>query len=591
MNFSSNLILIILSIFISGQTALAIKPIREINQTNQSQQNNLLLTKKTIESAEESSNNQKERETTEENESQAEVEEEIEAKEEKDQPTPEEIARHEKFIAADKLYLAGDKIAAAQIYRQLKKSWSIEKNKNTEENKPQAIYNPQQLSPGGKVYWRIHQEGLKQQLESKIFTPIELLVKEYPEFIPGHISYAEVLESYERPEEALQVLEKAVALYPNESKLLTTKIQADVKAEKWLDASVTARQFALLNPNHTQAEKFTQLADEYLEEYKDHLRSQLTFNAIGSIITGAVGFALTGNLFGPISAIETTVMLMRGESAIGESVAKKAQKRLPMVEDEEVLQYVRNVGKKITDVAGRDDFEYEFHVIMDDQLNAFALPGGKVFVNAGAIMNMNSEAELAGLLAHEVSHAALSHGFQLVARGNFTTSVVQYIPYIGSAAANLIVLDYSRDMERQADLYGTKILVSAGYAADGVRNLMVTLDEIAEKDDRPIPPAWLSTHPETKERISYLEKLIVDNKLDRYSYEGVYRHSQVKEKVEKLWQEYQKTDEYKERYGDREDEEQDKENREQEAEEAEGAEEVERAEEAEGAEEVEGVEE
>ena len=330
-------------------------------------------------------------------------------------------------------------------------------------------------------------------------------------------------------------------------------MEADIAAKRWLDASVTARQFALLNPNHAEAEKFTQLADNYLEEYRGHLRSQLTANAIGSVITGAVGFALTGNLFGPISAIETTMMLMRGESAIGKSVAKKAQKRLPMVEDEEVLQYVREVGKKVTDVAGRDDFEYEFHVIMDDQLNAFALPGGKVFVNAGAIMNMNSEAELAGLLAHEVSHAALSHGFQLVAKGNFTASVVQYIPYIGSAAANLIVLDYSRDMERQADLYGTKMLVSAGYAADGVRNLMVKLDEIAKEDEQPIPPAWLSTHPETKERINYLEKLIVTNKLDRYAYEGVDRHSQVKEKVEKLWAEYKETDEYKERYGDRED--------------------------------------
>ena len=190
---------------------------------------------------------------------------------------------------------------------------------------------------------------------------------------------------------------------------------------------------------------------------------------------------------------------------------------------------------------------------MDDQLNAFALPGGKVFVNAGAIMNMDSEAELAGLLAHEIAHAALSHGFQLVAKGNLTANVVQYIPYIGSAAANLIVLNYSRDMERQADVYGTKMLVGAGYAADGVRNLMVQLDEIAKEDDHPLPPAWLSTHPETKTRIRSLENLIVSHNLDRYAYEGVSRHSKIKKKVNKLWKEYQKTDEYKERYGEDED--------------------------------------
>ena len=554
MKLSQYLVLITLSIFVSGQAALAIKPTSEINQKNKSNQKTLLLAKEEIKSEEQSDNNQKDRETTAENESPSEAESATSEAEEKAQPTPEEIARQQKFIEADRLYLAGNKIAAAKIYRQLKKPWNVEKNKTTEDNKPEAIYDPQKLSPGGKVYWRIHKEGLKQQLESKIFAPIELLVKKYPEFIPAHISYAQALQNYERPEEALQVLEQAVANYPNEPKLLIAKMEADIQAKKWLNASVTARQFALLNPNHTEAEKFTQLADNYLEEYRSYLRSELTANAIGGIITGAAGFALTGNLFGPISALETTLMLARGESAIGRSVAKKAQKRLPMVENEKVLQYVRDVGKKVTAVAGRDDFEYEFHVIMDNQLNAFALPGGKVFVNAGAIMNMNSEAELAGLIAHEISHAALSHGFQLVAKGNLTASVAQYIPYVGSAAANLIVLNYSRDMERQADLYGTKMLVSAGYAADGVRNLMVKLEEIAKEDEQPIPPAWLSTHPETKERISYLEKLIVANKLDRYAYEGVDKHSQVKEKINGLWEEYKETDEYKERYGDEEEE-------------------------------------
>ena len=553
MKLSQNLVLITLSIFVSGQTALAVKPTGEIHEENQAQTKTLSVNQEEIQSEEQSVNKHKDRETTAENESQPEAESAKVEEEEKAQPTPEEIARYQKFLEADRLYLAGNKVAAAKIYLQLKQPWEIEKTKTTEENRPKAIYDPQQLSPGGKVYWRIHHEGLEQQLESKIFTPIELLVKKHPEFIPGHLSYADALQNYERPEEALQVLKQAVANYPNEPKLLTAKMEADIAVEKWLDASVTARQFALLNPNHTEAEKFTQLADNYLEEYRSYLRSELTANAIGSVITGAVGFALTGNLFGPISALETTMMLMRGESAIGESIAKKVQKRLPMVEDEEVLQYVREVGKKITAVAGRDDFEYEFHVIMDDQLNAFALPGGKVFVNAGAIMNMNSEAELAGLIAHEVSHAALSHGFQLVTKGNFTASVVQYIPYVGSAAANLIVLNYSRDMEKQADVHGTKMLVSAGYAADGVRNLMVKLDEIAKEDEQPIPPAWLSTHPETKKRISYMEQLIVDNNLDRYAYEGVDRHGQIKEKVNKLWEEYKETDEYKERYGDRED--------------------------------------
>ncbi|WP_052055490.1 M48 family metallopeptidase [Myxosarcina sp. GI1] len=453
-----------------------------------------------------------------------------------DKPSPEEIARLEKLAAADKLYLQGNKAEAATLYREAKEPWEQEIKHNDEIL--EAIYDPAKLSPGGKVYWRNYQQGKKQQLESKIFSSLELLIAQQPEFIPGYTEYAKVLTQYDREPEALQILEQATNLYPSDSKLLKAKMQADVAAEKWLEASIAARQFALFNPNSPKAEEFTQLADKYLEEYKSELRSDMTWNAVGNVIAGAAGFALTGNLFGPISAIETTVLMLRGESAVGEGFAKQVQKQIPMLENEEVLNYVRKVGSNIAEVAGRDDFEYEFYVIMDDRLNAFALPGGKVFVNAGAIMNTDTEAELAGLLAHEVSHAALSHGFQLVTKGNFTANVVQYVPYVGSTATNLIVLDYSRGMERQADIFGTRILVAAGYAADGVRNLMAKLDEINKAEDNPHPPAWLSTHPDSEDRISYMENLIVDRNLNRYAYEGVTKHQEMKAKVTSLWQEF-----------------------------------------------------
>ncbi len=143
------------------------------------------------------------------------------------------------------------------------------------------------------------------------------------------------------------------------------------------------------------------------------------------------------------------------------------------------MAYVNEIGQKLAVVAGRNDFKYEFYVVMDDQLNAFALPGGKVFVNAGAIAKTNSEAELAGLLAHELSHAVLSHGFQLVAEGNLVANVTQYTP-LGNTVANLVVFNYSRDMERQADTLGTRLLSPTGYAADGLLNLMLTLSSQVE---------------------------------------------------------------------------------------------------------------
>jgi len=464
---------------------------------------------------------------------------------EKPEPTPEEIVRQQKFAEADRLYLAGNKVAAAKLYREVKQPWDIEGSTDHSAEIPAAINDPAQLSPAGAVYWRTYQQGKEQQLDSKIIVPLQLLVDKYPEFIPAHIHYARTLQAKERTEEAIAVLERAIAIYPNEPELLLAKIDIDIANKKWLDASISARQFALFNADLPQTQKFKQLADEYLNSYKSHLRSQLTANAIGGVITGALSYGLTGSLFGPFSALDTTIMLLRGESGIGKSMAEKLQKQLPMVEDPEIVNYVREIGQKIASVAGRDDFEYEFYVIKDDQINAFALPGGKVFVNLGAIIKTDSEAELAGLLAHEMSHAILSHGFQLVAKGNLTANVAQMIPYVGGMAGNLIVLNYSRDMERQADVYGTRILVASGYAADGMRNLMIALDEQTKEKDQPNPPVWMSTHPETKERVSYLENLIVTNKFNRYAYEGVVRHQKIQEKSEKVWQKYENSEEYR----------------------------------------------
>ncbi|MGB5635148.1 MAG: M48 family metalloprotease [Waterburya sp.] len=456
-------------------------------------------------------------------------------------PTPEEIARLEKLALADQLYLAGDKAAAVELYRQAKEAWEIEPKKVIGKPESAIVFtDPEKLSPVGKVFWRNYQQGKKQQLESKVLSSLKLLTTREPQFLSGHIHYAKALLEYERASESLQVLERAVNLYPHEPEILRAKMNADIAEEQWLDASIMARQYALFNPDSPKAEEFNQLAEEYLAEYQSNLRSSITWNAIGNAIVGTVGYALTGSLFGPFSALETTSLLLRGESAVGEVSAGQITKQIPLMKDEAVTNYVNQIGQKIASASGREEFDYQFYIVMDDALNAFALPGGKVFVNVGAIMETDSEAELAGLLAHEVSHSALSHGFQLVTKGNLTANLVSYIPYIGNTASSLIVLNYSRSMEKQADIFGTRILVNAGYAADGVRNLMAQIDESHQEEDNSEPPAWLSSHPNTKERINYIEQMIVDNNLNRYTYEGVNRHQEIKKLVTAKWEEYEK---------------------------------------------------
>lgn len=446
---------------------------------------------------------------------------------------PQAAMRQQKLAEADRLYRQGQKTEAEALYREVKDPFTP---KIGTSKLADPILDPAQLPPGGQVYWREFRAGLEKKLETRTLVPLNLLVKQYPQFIPGHLRLAETLRADGREKEALAVLEKAAAQYPAQPDLLKATIAAQVEAEQWLEASIAARQFALLNPKHPDAPVFTGLANDHLKRFRSHLRGEIRENAIVGGLVGVLSGVLTGNPFAPLPSIQTAVLLLRGENAVGESISKQAKRQLKLVEDPEALTYVNELGQKLAATTGRDDFKYEFFVVMDDKLNAFALPGGKVFVNAGAITKTQSEAELAGLLAHELSHAALSHGFQLATQGTATANVTQLLPY-GGLIANLAVADYSRDMERQADVLGTRVLATSGYAADGMRNLMITLD----KEDKGTPFIWLSSHPVTNERIDYLETLIEQNGYNRYAYEGVERHAQIQARVAKLLAEHKES--------------------------------------------------
>jgi predicted Zn-dependent protease len=445
----------------------------------------------------------------------------------------EEMARQQKLIEADRLYLGGQFAAAEKIYREVKAPFPTVSTEVVQ--RPPAIIDPAQLPPAGKVYWREAEAAFQHKVASRMMVPLRLLVEQYPEFIPGHLRLAQALQKFDHHKEAIATLERAVTFYPEQPDLVKAKVAALAESKQWMEASLAARQFALLRSlNAEHANEFTQLADTHLERYQKHLRSELRGNMIANVLTGALGYALTGNLLGPFSAVQTTAMLLRGESAVGESVANQAREQLEIVTDKTVNDYVNEIGQRLAQVAGRNDFQYEFYVVLDKDLNAFALPGGKVFVNAGAITSTNSEAELAGLLAHELAHTVLSHGFQLVAGGNLVANVTQFFPY-GGTVANLVALNYSREMEQEADILGTRLLASTGYAADGLRNLMVTL----KQEETRAAFSWLSSHPPTSDRMRYLESIIQRHGYNRYAYEGVARHTQIKQRVEKLLQQKQ----------------------------------------------------
>lgn len=454
------------------------------------------------------------------------------------------------LMQADELYQQGNIEESVSLYQQCKPEFKSERDTITEI--PDPVYEIEELG-GGERFWKQAEDGLKNDsLKSKAFIYLQLMTARYPEFIPAHIKltefcqkeaeYCETSAKKGQPKTASEVISRVSQLYPHDPELLKTRIQLLGDEGKFLEASIAARQFSIINDDYPEAEEFTQLADDYLAKFEGKINSELISQTILGTALNLGGAILNDNPYQAVSGLEMIQLMLQGESGLGEAaisayVSDKRSKN-QLVEDEEVINYIKGIASKMIPYMGRD-FDYEFYVVNDPNINAFALPGGKIVVNSGAILSANSESEIAGLLGHEIAHAVLSHGFVKVARANFINSsgqllsgiqeLQQGVPFITRMSA-LVNLAYSREAETQADILGTRVLASAGYAADGVRDFMVILKD--KHGDE--PTSYLSTHPAPVDRVKYLEKLVVDNNYSRYRYMGVKRHQEIKERLKNL---------------------------------------------------------
>lgn len=429
----------------------------------------------------------------------------------------------ETLIKADRLYQQGKRTEAEKLYRQVKKPFAKD-NKGSQF--PEPITDIEKLSPGGKVYWRNAQEGFQQGLESKIFVSLQFLSEKNPEFVPGHVLFAEALQKYDKKKEAREVLERASSLFPYNADVAKARIKALEADEQWLEASIAARQFSIVNPNYSENAEFLRIADKDFGRFRSSLNGEI----ITTGILSAVGGIFTGDFTsGAINAVGLAKLMLDGESSMGAQFAEGYRQKLPLLKDEVVESYINTIGQDVAKLMGRDEFKYEFYVVQDKSLNAFALPGGKVFINTGSILNTKSEAELAGLIGHEVGHAVLSHGYQRITKDNLLANLKQVIPF-GNLFTSLVSRDYSRGNERQSDIIGSRALASYGYAADGLRNFMQTLHDRYGSSGQ----SYASTHPSSKERVSYLEELITRNGYNRYAFEGVEKHALIQKRVREL---------------------------------------------------------
>jgi Zn-dependent protease with chaperone function len=205
---------------------------------------------------------------------------------------------------------------------------------------------------------------------------------------------------------------------------------------------------------------------------------------------------------------------------IGRQAAADAERKLPLCNDAKVDAYLTELGRKLVAKLPTNgvDYPWEFHCVNDKAINAFALPGGFVFVNRGAIEAADDEAQLAGVMAHELSHVALRHGTNQatkaeaaqgilgIAGGIFGGSVGgALITQLGSFAAGGVLLRYSRSAESQADVMGTQVLYDAGYDP---RALAQFFEKLEAESKGKNPPEFFSDHPSPEHRVERVQEEI-----------------------------------------------------------------------------------
>jgi hypothetical protein len=207
------------------------------------------------------------------------------------------------------------------------------------------------------------------------------------------------------------------------------------------------------------------------------------------------------------------------EIALGKQLAQEVERTSKMIDDPVVTEYVNRVGQNL--VRNSDArVPFTIKVIDSDEVNAFALPGGFFYVNSGLILRAQEESELAGVMAHEISHVVARHGTKQATKGEMMQLATIPLILLGPGgwagygiyealqlAIPLSYLKFSRDAEREADFLGIQYMYKAGYDP----NSYVTFFERIQADEKRRPgtiPKFFSTHPPTPERIADAQKEI-----------------------------------------------------------------------------------
>jgi len=199
------------------------------------------------------------------------------------------------------------------------------------------------------------------------------------------------------------------------------------------------------------------------------------------------------------------------EWQLGSQLSQDVEKQVRFNNDPAINAYVRNMGQKIVAQAAPpfNQLPWNFHVVQDDSINAFAIPGGHVYVHTGLIKNANNASQLAGVMAHEISHVLARHTTEQLSR-QYGLSVIasavlgQNPGQLQQIAAQIVaggaLARFSREAEREADNIGIQAMAAAGYNPNGMASMFEVL--LAQQRGQPSRvEQFFSTHPLTDERV------------------------------------------------------------------------------------------
>ena len=229
-----------------------------------------------------------------------------------------------------------------------------------------------------------------------------------------------------------------------------------------------------------------------------------------------LGFVCNGCSVNPVTGEEQLILVSpEQEKQMGAEYSKQVEKELGQsVKDAQLQNYINSVGQKIVRVCHTPNESFSYKAIDHKSVNAFALPGGYIYITTGLLKELNSEAQLAAVLAHETAHVTARHIAQQITRDYLINIGFSVAGSTASSAAvrvanivrQLESMSFTRSQEKQADEIGLDYLVKAGYTPFG----MIETMEILERQSGSRTIEFFATHPNPENRIGYLQERIYE---------------------------------------------------------------------------------